>query len=73
MAKKYNCKSCGAELFFDPKTGKLHCDYCGSDFDPSEYAFNPEEESDDQTIPQFTDENGAPSPPPASTATGPLP
>ena len=61
MAKKYNCKSCGAELFFDPKTGKLHCDYCGSDFDPSEYAFNPEEESDDQTIPQFTDENGAPS------------
>ena len=59
MAKKYSCKSCGAELFFDPKSGKLHCDYCGSDFDPSEYAFTPEEEaSEDQTIPQFTDEGG---------------
>jgi DNA-directed RNA polymerase subunit RPC12/RpoP len=34
MAKKYSCKNCGAELFFDPKSGKLHCDYCGSDFDP---------------------------------------
>ena len=39
---KYSCKNCGAELFFDPKSGKLHCDYCGSDFDPSEYAYVPE-------------------------------
>lgn len=54
MAKKYSCKNCGAELFFDPKTGKLHCDYCGFDYDPSEYDMTPSEEaSSDQTIPQF--------------------
>lgn len=35
---KYSCKCCGAELFFDPKLGKLHCDYCDSSFDVSEYA-----------------------------------
>lgn len=34
---KYSCKCCGAELFFDPKLGKLHCDYCDSTFDVSEY------------------------------------
>jgi len=34
---KYSCKTCGAELYFDPHRGKLHCEYCGSDFDPSEY------------------------------------
>ncbi|MCR5295380.1 MAG: hypothetical protein K6E30_09470 [Lachnospiraceae bacterium] len=41
---KYNCKTCGAELFFNPKTGKLECDYCGSSFDPSEYGGAREEE-----------------------------
>ena len=35
---KYSCKCCGAELYFDPKIGKLHCDYCDSVFDTSEYA-----------------------------------
>ena len=59
MAKKYSCKNCGAELFFDPKTGKLHCDYCGSDFDPELYDFTPEDEAkEDQTIPQFSEEGG---------------
>ncbi len=45
MAKKYSCKNCGAELFFDPKSGKLHCDYCDSEYDPSEYDLKEEEAS----------------------------
>ena len=52
MAKKYSCKNCGAELYFDPKSGKLHCEYCGSDFDPSEYDWKPGDDAKDQTIPQ---------------------
>ncbi len=57
MAKKYNCKQCGAELYFDPKRGKLHCEYCGSDFDPSEYDFQTEEEGkEDQVIAQAGNE-----------------
>ena len=43
---KYSCKECGAELFFDPKKGKLHCEYSGSEFDPSEYEYTPEEDQE---------------------------
>ena len=28
------CPHCGAEVEFKPGTKKLHCDYCGSDFEP---------------------------------------
>ncbi len=57
MAKKYSCKVCGAELYFDPGRGKMHCDYCESDFDPAEYDFVPgEEEGQDETIAQGVDE-----------------
>lgn len=56
MAKKYSCKNCGAELYFDPKRGKLHCEFCDSDYDPSDYDFTPEEaESEDRVIPQAFD------------------
>ena len=34
----YKCRGCGAPLQFDAATGKLTCDFCGSSFDPSEYA-----------------------------------
>ncbi len=43
---KYACKQCGAELFFDPKIGKLHCEYCDSVFDPAEFDFKPEEDQE---------------------------
>lgn len=54
---KYACKQCGAELFFDPKVGKLHCEYCDSIFDPSEFDFTPEQDQEkaaakDRTIDQ---------------------
>ena len=55
---KYACKACGAELYFDPKRGKLHCEYCGSDFDPSEYAL-PEEEAPVQSGTERPEEGGA--------------
>lgn len=35
--KKYNCKTCGAELYFDAAVQKLKCEYCGSMFEPEEY------------------------------------
>ena len=53
MAKKYSCKNCGAELYYHPESGTLHCEYCGSDYDPSEYDFTPDEAgAEDQVIPQ---------------------
>ncbi len=59
MAKKYSCKTCGAELYFDPKRGKLYCEYCGSEYDPSEYENQPEESgSVDEVIPQAVDDEG---------------
>lgn len=35
--KRYNCKTCGAELYFDAATQKLKCEYCDSMFEPAEY------------------------------------
>ena len=55
MAKKYNCKICGAELFFNPNTGKMHCEYCGSDFDPEIYNF--EDYTDDRILEEANDDN----------------
>ncbi|MDD3337464.1 MAG: hypothetical protein PHS82_01250 [Lachnospiraceae bacterium] len=57
--KKYNCKTCGAELYFDAVTQKLKCEYCGSAFDPSEYEDAPElkaAKAVDETIPEDADE-----------------
>jgi len=57
---KYNCKTCGAELFFNPKTGKLECEYCGSSFLPSEY----------EETPEVTPEEAAPQEPVKDPETG---
>lgn len=35
--QKYSCKTCDAELYWDSKTGTLKCEYCGSEFSPSDY------------------------------------
>ncbi len=51
-----NCKSCGAELFFDPKKGMLHCEYCGSDFKPEEYEYTPDQGAKDEVIEQALSE-----------------
>lgn len=36
--QKYLCKNCGAEIFWDPKYGALHCKYCDMNYQPSDYA-----------------------------------
>ena len=32
----YLCPSCGAGLFFDPKTQKLQCQSCRNEYEPEE-------------------------------------
>ena len=45
----YNCKNCGGALEYDIKLEKLHCAYCGTDYDPYQYD---REENDNGTIEQ---------------------
>ena len=33
----YNCKNCGGALEYDISLEKLHCAYCGTDYDPYQY------------------------------------
>ena len=56
---EHNCKTCGAELYFDPVSGKLCANIGGSAFEPSEYAYEPEAEAHDETIPQPETTGGA--------------
>ncbi len=42
------CPSCGANLKFNPKTQRMQCDFCGSDFDPKE--FEVQHDAQEQTV-----------------------
>ena len=42
------CPSCGANLKFDPKSQRMLCDFCGSNFDPKE--FDVKEDAEEQVI-----------------------
>lgn len=44
----YKCKSCEAPLVYDPKTGKLLCEFCGNTYDLSEYEPAPAEKTEKQ-------------------------
>ncbi len=35
--KKYNCKHCGAELYWDANAGTLKCEYCEHEFTPEDF------------------------------------
>lgn len=35
--KKYNCKHCGAELYWDANAGTLKCEYCEYEFMPADF------------------------------------
>lgn len=35
--QKFNCKTCGAELYWDAEAGALKCQYCDSIFQPSDF------------------------------------
>lgn len=52
MTFSVNCLACGAELNFDPSLGKLHCEYCDSEFtsqEIEEYYKNKEEKTSEDT------------------------
>ena len=40
------CKSCGADIQFDPKTQKLTCEYCGNSYDPADYEVKAKESTE---------------------------
>ena len=42
------CPACGANLKFDPKSQRMRCDFCGSDFDPKQ--FNVENDAEEQVV-----------------------
>lgn len=35
--QRYNCKNCGAELFWDSTAGCLKCEYCGYEYQASDF------------------------------------
>ena len=37
---EYRCPNCNAYLVFDPKSGRMKCDYCLSDFSVDEVKEN---------------------------------
>jgi len=37
--KKYECKNCGAELYWDSNGSSLKCEYCGTEYQASEFEF----------------------------------
>ena len=47
--QNYQCKQCGANIFWDPDEDSLKCGFCGSSYQPSDY--------EDLTL--TTDENNA--------------
>lgn len=46
--QKYNCKNCGAELYWDSNANCLKCEYCEQEFQPSDFeAAEPQDSGDD--------------------------
>lgn len=46
--QKYNCKTCGAELYWDSNENCLKCEYCESKYQPSDFDTKPTEETAEQ-------------------------
>ena len=42
--QKYECKTCGAELYWDSQAGCLKCEYCNSTFNVDEFEENTKKE-----------------------------
>ena len=54
-SRDYKCPSCGGIVTFDPESGKLKCDACGTLYDPADFADVQEdklEESADDSRPE---------------------
>ena len=52
---KIACPKCGADIAFDPTTGKVYCEYCGSYSDISEVELN--QYNKEKVAPQNQQEN----------------
>lgn len=51
--QKYLCKVCGAEIFWNPQSGSLQCEYCGTSFKATDYedhTINHDEKIKDETL-----------------------
>lgn len=57
--KKYSCKTCNAELYWDSNAGCLLCEYCGSKFQISDFdeTETKEEEKKSEIVPEKANEN----------------
>jgi DNA-directed RNA polymerase subunit RPC12/RpoP len=60
--KEYNCKNCGAILYWNPTSSCLECEYCGQKFLPSDFAeeenqAEKEAEQNKDFTPEEADEN----------------
>ncbi len=61
---EYECPACGGAMEFNPKTQKIKCPYCDSEFDVKDYVANHNSDSAGQsaeeTHTQSTDDQGQP-------------
>lgn len=58
--QKYNCKNCGAELYWDSNANCLKCEYCDSEYQASDFETQTPESADDtntgDTAPETADQ-----------------
>ncbi len=52
--KKYNCKNCGAELYWDSNANCLKCEYCEEEYQVADFD-SPEKTADSSPIPNTAD------------------
>ena len=58
--QKYNCKNCGAELYWDSNANCLKCEYCDFEYQPSDFEAQTREDTEhvntDDTAPETADQ-----------------
>lgn len=58
--QKYNCKSCGAELYWDSNANCLKCEYCDAEYQPDDFGEadveSPQETTQKKMEPEKADE-----------------
>ncbi len=59
--KKYNCKNCGAELYWDSNANCLKCEYCDEEYQVSDFDL-PEDTADSENSASSEDSRSSPAP-----------